>query len=1030
MMDDNEKTSEQLVQELNRLRLRIAEQEKLEDVHWRVWEKAPVMMISLDRNARIIMATDLFLEKLGYERNEILGRTPFEFQTQESSKYARETIFQDFLETGSVKDAPLHFVKKNGNIIDLLLNVTAERDTKGHVVRSCSVFTDVTELRRSELSIRQSETRYRSIFDNMLDGFALCKMIYEDGKSKDFIYVDVNGSFETLTGLKDVTGKKISDVIPGIMESNPELLEIYGRVALTGIPARFETYVPPLGIWFSLSVYSVEKGYFVAVFDNITERKRAEENLRKSEEKFRRFVETANEGVWSMDRDFKTTFVNNRMADMLGYRPDEMIGVPVNFFMFDEDLADHAVHMRVRETGQNEVYERRFRHKDGCEIWTIVSVTAILDNDGAFQGSFAMFTDITDLKRSLQALSESEQKYRAVVDNIDIGISVLSPDMEIINVNKALKKYFPDVQPGRGQLCYQQYNDPPRLTPCAYCPCVLTLKDGKTHLTVTETPAGSETRNYRLVSSPVKDSTGRVVNVIELTEDITEQQTAEQNRIRLETAIEQAAETVVVTDTDGSILYVNPAFEIVTGFTSSEAIGQNPRILKSGEHSKEFYQELWATISGGRTWRGRFKNKRKDGAIFHEEATISPVQNPDGKIVNYVAVKRDVTKEMLLHDQLSQAQKMEAIGTLAGGIAHDFNNLLQVILGYSEMMTLSNEIPQRYKDDLSAVIQAAQNGADLVKGLLMFSRKVETTLRPVDLNQQVLRTRKMLERTIPKMISIEIALDEAISPINADETQIEQVVMNLAINARDAMPNGGKLTIETGQVWLNEEFSDTHPPLKPGKHVRLGVSDNGSGIDKQSIEHIFEPFFTTKGIEKGTGLGLSVVYGIVRLHEGLVTCQSELRKGTKFDIYFPALEPQTEEEAPSVQATVTTGGSETILVVDDEESILFLASRIFTSSGYKVIRASNGVNALKLYKERQNEIALVLLDLMMPEMSGLKCLEELLEINPTVKVVIASGYIADSSIQIALRMGAKESLAKPYDMKKALQVVRSVIESD
>ncbi len=228
-MDDNEKTSEQLVQELNRLRLRIAEQEKLEDVHWRVWEKAPVMMISLDRNARIIMATDLFLEKLGYERNEILGRTPFEFQTQESSKYARETIFLDFLETGSVKDAPLHFVKKNGNIIDLLLNVTAERDTKGHVVRSCSVFTDVTELRRSELSIRQSETRYRSIFDNMLDGFALCKMIYEDGKSKDFIYVDVNDSFETLTGLKDVTGKKISDVIPGIMESNPELLEIYGQ---------------------------------------------------------------------------------------------------------------------------------------------------------------------------------------------------------------------------------------------------------------------------------------------------------------------------------------------------------------------------------------------------------------------------------------------------------------------------------------------------------------------------------------------------------------------------------------------------------------------------------------------------------------------------------------------------------------------------------------------------------------------------------------------------------------------------------
>jgi len=510
---------------------------------------------------------------------------------------------------------------------------------------------------------------------------------------------------------------------------------------------------------------------------------------------------------------------------------------------------------------------------------------------------------------------------------------------------------------------------------------------------------------------------------------IADRQNAEALRMRLVTAIEQAAEGVAITDARGTIQYVNPAYEKITGYDSKELVGQTPAVLKSGEHDQAFYQRLWETITRGEVWAGRLVNKRKDGRLYHEDATISPVRDSSGKIVNLVAVTRDITENLELSRQLQQAQKMEAVGTLAGGVAHDFNNILQVALGYSDLMLGDEELPQHYRTDLKKINESAKRGADLVKRLLTFSRKTEMKPQPLNLNRRISELRKMLERTIPRMINIKLLLGENLATINADPTQTDQVLMNLAVNARDAMPDGGTLIFETADIVLDEEYARTHLDTRPGRYVLLMVTDTGSGMDKDTLEHIFEPFYTTKGVGEGTGLGLAMVHGIVKHHGGYIRCYSEPGEGTTFKIWFPALISDDDKEETTVRA-IPRGGSETILVVDDEEAIRDLGSRILTRAGYKVITASNGKEALEVYQARSEEIALVILDLIMPEIGGRQCLEALLKLNSSIKVVIASGYSAHGPTKDALAAGAKGFVNKPYGSRQVLDVVREVLDAN
>ncbi|MFH1113474.1 MAG: ATP-binding protein [Pseudomonadota bacterium] len=386
-------------------------------------------------------------------------------------------------------------------------------------------------------------------------------------------------------------------------------------------------------------------------------------------------------------------------------------------------------------------------------------------------------------------------------------------------------------------------------------------------------------------------------------------------------------------------------------------------------------------------------------------------------------------RERRLYTQFFQAQKMEAVGTLAGGIAHDFNNLLTIMNGYTELILSEKTEDDPIYADLQKILVTGLKGAEMVQRLLAFSKKGESNPEPLDLNHMVENASKVMERTFPKMIEIETLLGKDLGMVNADVSEVEQVLMNLCINAKEAMPEGGKLRIETGNAAVDEDYCRLHPEGKPGGYVLIAISDTGKGMSRQMIERMFDPFFTTKGwdFNKGTGLGLSVARGIVEQHGGWINCESEPGKGTTFRLYFPIVEESPADRKPQPLVDTVPEG-EKILLVDDEEYVRDLGKRILEREGYEVIVAANGGEALQIYANEQSSIALVILDLIMPQMGGRECFEEILKINPEVKVLIASGFAVKDEAKAFLDAESKGMVSKPFNMRDLLRSVRQVLD--
>ncbi|MGD9817137.1 MAG: response regulator [Desulfomonilaceae bacterium] len=397
------------------------------------------------------------------------------------------------------------------------------------------------------------------------------------------------------------------------------------------------------------------------------------------------------------------------------------------------------------------------------------------------------------------------------------------------------------------------------------------------------------------------------------------------------------------------------------------------------------------------------------------------------KVVKLRGAFQDITERKKLETQLLHAQKMEAIGTLAGGIAHDFNNLLQAVIGYTELLIQVQTPESADLAYLERILASGKRGAELVKNLLTFSRKVEPRFSRVNLNHEVGEAQKLLFYTIPKTVKIIVRSDGDLHDIMADSTQIGQVLMNIAVNARDAMSGAGTLTIEMENTLLDRDYSRLHPEIKPGPYVLISISDTGHGMDKHTLEHIFDPFFTTKEVGKGTGLGLASVYGIVKQHRGHISCYSEPGVGSTFKVYFPALKNENSEPIVNSE-TQLPSGTETIMLVDDEPSLLELGRKILNRFGYKVIEASDGRVALDVYRDGGHSISLVLMDLNMPEMDGISCLSEILKLNPDARVLLVTGFLDSSPSVDPKSVGAVGLISKPYNLRRLLTEVRRALD--
>jgi PAS domain S-box-containing protein len=508
--------------------------------------------------------------------------------------------------------------------------------------------------------------------------------------------------------------------------------------------------------------------------------------------------------------------------------------------------------------------------------------------------------------------------------------------------------------------------------------------------------------------------------------DITERKQTATSLMRLDAAINTIDETIIITDTQGIIQYVNPAFERSSGYSSEEALGQSIHMLESGKHDQDFYKNMQQSVASGDIWKGLVVNKKKDGSLYDVEATLSWTRLADGTVSSFITVQRDVTRELKLEQQYRQAQKMEAIGALAGGIAHDFNNILAAIMGYTQIAIDTIQDRPATRKHLQAILKATDRAVSLVKQILTFSRKTEQETKPVMPKIVIKEALKLLRASLPSTIEIRQNI-RSDSVVMADPTQIHQVIMNLCTNAGHAMQErGGRLEINLDDIMLDAESAEQYPGLNPGPHLKLIVADTGSGIAPEIMDRVFDPFFTTKPHGEGTGLGLSVVHGIIQTCGGAISIQSAMGRGTAFEIYLPVIQAEPAVDEP--QPGPLPRGTEMILFVDDEPMLVDISKKFLESLGYRVTVSTSSSDALRLFKKDPLSFDAVLTDYTMPHMTGIELAQKVMSISPGIPVLLCTGCTETITQQKAQAIGICECVLKPLKTHELAYTLRRVFD--
>ncbi len=769
---------------------------------------------------------------------------------------------------------------------------------------------------------------------------------------------------------------------------------------------------------------------FLGTGIDIRDRRRTEKALQESEIRYRTLFDESRDGVFITMPEGTLVEANRSFFEIFGYTREEMIGTDVTR-TYVSPLDRVRLLDEIARAGSVKDYPVRLKRADGSEMDCRITATIRRAEDGTMLGYHGTLRDVTAQVEAEKRIREQHSFLNSLLESVTHPFYVVDAiDHSISLANSAAHKVFAS----GGYTCYAATHG--RKEPCNTwdhpCPLNEVKRTGRP-VTVEHVHADGKgnIRHVEIHAYPIIGSDGNVSKVIEYTLDVTERKRTEQalreSEERMRRVIEASPIGIGIVQ-GRKYLYVNPAFSETFGYESAEAI--------VGLCAEDLFVESDRSLVDTRAkerLRGATASSpleitgvRQNGDPFEASMWLTAIDF-QGKpsLLGFIA---DISKEKALRSQLVHAQKMEAIGTLAGGIAHDFNNLLTIIQGFSELVLMEKKEEDRDYPDLLKIVRAARNGADLVRRILTFSRRVETKQRPVDLNHEVAEAERLLRRTIPKMIEIVLGLDPTLGKIDGDPGQIEQILLNLAVNAQHAMPEGGTLVIETKNVLLDEDYCRNHIDVSPGPYALLLVKDNGHGMTKDVLDHVFEPFYTTKKQGEGTGLGLAMVFGIVKSHGGAITCRSEPRVGTTFEIYFPVI-AMPEMDDLNAEQDLSEKGNETLLLVDDEESIRDLGTRIFSRVGYHVITASNGMEALEIFRSKQDRIAMIILDLIMPAMSGAQCLEKLLQIDPEVKVLIASGFAVDGHTEHRVASGSKGFVSKPFNMSEVLTTIRRILDA-
>ncbi len=737
---------------------------------------------------------------------------------------------------------------------------------------------------------------------------------------------------------------------------------------------------------------------------------------------------TTGDGILVTDACGMIIRVNAAVTKILGFSESELLGKNASSLALRNQATatDPSLIDRIYKDGFFENYETTWQRKDGSTCPVEMNISTLKDSRGTVSGGVAIVRDISERKAAEAALRRSEANLSSLVDNTKDFICSVDTESRILTLNRpfrALYKHFfgVELEAGMNMLDYMddRQHDYWRDTH-------LRTLQGEHILLEQRFRQGDKEMFVETSTNPIRDADGKTIGVSYFIRDITERKRAEEERVRLQTAIEQADESIVITDSDGMIVYVNPSFVRTTGYSRKEAIGQHISFIRSGRHDKAFFDDMLDTITSGGVWKGHFLSKKKDGTYYDEESTISPVKNNKGEITHYVALMRDVTQEFVLEQQLRQAQKMEAIGKLAGGIAHDFNNILSAIIGFTEMTLYNCDNVQDVRGNMNQVLKAAERAEELVKQILTFSRRGGEHKKPIRLSAVMNDSMKLLRATIPSTIEIR-HIAESDARVLADITQMQQLYMNLCTNAAYAMrEKGGKLEVRLTEVLLDYEESMHYKDIQPGHYLKSTVRDNGTGIPLDILDRIFDPFFTTKDVGEGTGMGLAMVHGIVKQHGGAITVASTPGLGTTFTILLPRVEEVPEEETRIIETLPT--GTERILFVDDEALLVQSNSSMLETLGYQVTAMKSSLDALAVFRGDPSRFDIVISDQTMPNLTGFELAREILRLRPDMPVILSTGYSDQVTPEKAQEVGIRAVVMKPVRRRDLAQKVRNVLD--
>ena len=979
---------------------------------WELLKGLPDPVLLLE-DGRIADCNDAACAAYGYRRDELLGQSLSLLQPQpDLLLYAQEA-----------RGARVQVVLRcrNGDLVPAEASVSSIRSGGKSTV--LAVFRSVAEERRQ---IERLEMQRREI-EAVLDG--LQELVAVQDREGTVVWVN-RAAGESVSQRPDqLIGRKCYEIWHqrGVRCEDCPVARCWETLK----PEEDIVTSPDGRHWLikGTPVFS-SSGEMIAVAEttiDITALENARRELAEHRAFLRSVIDSLPLHVYVKDRDGRFRMLNKAAVQALGASSEEECLGKTDFDYLPLEEAEQLRRQEEQVLQQGAMLidvESHFTDSRGRQRWYWTTKVPLRNTAGEVVGLVGSNRDVTDLKLSEIALRESEERYRKLVEHSPSAIVLLvdgrvryanpkalemagAPSMDAVLGMDVSALLHPEDREPAGRIL-EELKERDALPPVEFR---LVRLDGKViwlEVVGIATTYGN-TRAIQLV--------GR---------DITERKEREAALERLSRAIHQAGESVQISDADGTVLYVNPAFERITGYTAEEVLGQSITGFAGSIADEALAREISQTVRAGKVWAGRAVMRRKDGRPLYVSLTVSPILDDAGRFVSAVSVAEDVTDRVRLENELREAQKMEAVGRLAGGIAHDFNNLLTVIIASGDMLL------RRLKPDDPAaklvrqIRDASDRAASLTRQLLAFSRKQVLEPKVLDLNAVVRGMEDMLRRLIGEHIRLSLVLEPELWAVKADPSQIEQVIMNLAVNAKDAMPDGGELTIETENVELDESYARRHAGIVPGPYVMLAVSDTGHGMDQETQSHIFEPFFTTKGVGRGTGMGLSTVYGIVRQSGGHIWVYSEPGEGTTFKVFLPRTEEVSEAE--TVRALEVRGGTETILVAEDNASVRDVTCSLLRSLGYTVLEAEAPEDAAELCRQASPAVSLLLTDVVMPGVSGRKLADTLKGICPGLKVLYMSGYTDNAIAHHGVLDEGVQFLQKPFTRESLARKVREVLD--